>query len=111
MSSAAKAELGSLYTTAKEMAPLHQTLIKMGWPQPCTPIQTDNSTVLGVTNLIIVPQKSKSMDQCQESQQQFCYYCVKGSHKWADYHTKHHPPIYHESNRPTHAGVAGLLPP
>jgi hypothetical protein len=30
MSSAAKAELGALYTTAKEMVPLHQTLIKMG---------------------------------------------------------------------------------
>jgi hypothetical protein len=30
MSSAAKAELGALYTTAKEMVPLHQTLIEMG---------------------------------------------------------------------------------
>jgi hypothetical protein len=30
MSSAAKAELGALYTTAKEMVPIHQTLIKMG---------------------------------------------------------------------------------
>jgi hypothetical protein len=38
MSSAAKAELGALYTTAKEMVPLRQTLIKMGWPKPCTPI-------------------------------------------------------------------------
>ena len=53
MSSAAKAELGALYTTAKEMVPLQQTLIKMGWPQPCTPIQMDNSTAVGVTNLTI----------------------------------------------------------
>jgi hypothetical protein len=30
MSSATKAELGALYTTAKEMVPLCQTLIKMG---------------------------------------------------------------------------------
>ncbi len=30
MSSAAKAKLSALYTTAKEMVPLHQTLIKMG---------------------------------------------------------------------------------
>jgi hypothetical protein len=37
MSSAAKAKLGALYTTAKEIVPLHQTLIKMGWPQPCLP--------------------------------------------------------------------------
>jgi hypothetical protein len=57
MSSAAKAKLGALYTTAKEMAPLCQTLIEMGWPQPCMPIQMDNSTAVGITNLTIFPQK------------------------------------------------------
>ncbi len=83
MSSAAKAKLGALYTTAKEMATLHQTLIKMGWPQPQIPIQTDNSTTIGVTNLTIVPRKTKSIDlrlwllHCQESQQHFCYYWDK----------------------------------
>jgi hypothetical protein len=116
MSSAAKAELGALYTTAKEMVPLCQTVIKMGWPQPHTPIQTDNSTAVSITNLTIVPQKTKSMDLrlwwlcCQESQQQFHYYWDKGSHNWADYHTKHHPPIYHGANRPIHTGAAGIFP-
>jgi hypothetical protein len=117
MSSAAEAELGALYTTTKDsMVPLRQTLIKMGWPQPCTPIQMDNSTAVGITNLTIVPQKNKSMDLrlwwlcCQESQQLFRYYWDKGSHNWADYHTKHHPPIYHKANRPTHAGAAAQLP-
>jgi hypothetical protein len=117
MSSAAEAKLGALYTTAKEMAPLRQTLIKMGWPQPCTSIQTDNSTAVDVTNLTIILQKTKLIDlhlwwlQCQESQQHFLYYWDKGSHNWADYHTKHHPPIYHKANRPIHAGAAGLLSP
>jgi hypothetical protein len=116
MSSAAKAKLGTLYTTAKEMVPLRQTLIKMGWPQPRTPIQMDNSTAVGITNITIVLQKTKSMDlclwwlRCQESQQQFRYYWDKGSRNWPDYHTKHHPPIYHEANRPTPASAAGLLP-
>jgi hypothetical protein len=106
MSSAAEAKLGALYTTAKEMVPLCQTLIKMGWPQPRTPIQMDNSTAISITNLTIVLQKTKSMDlrlwwlHCQESQQQFRYYWDKSSHNWADYHTKHHPPIYHKANRP-----------
>ncbi len=63
-SSAAIAALSALYTTAKEMVALRQTLIKMGWPQPCTPIQTDSSTAIGVTNLTIVSQKTKSMDLC-----------------------------------------------
>ncbi len=117
MSSAAKAKLGALYTTAKEMPPLCLTLIKMGWPQPHTPIQTENSVAIGITNLTIILQKTKSMNLClwwlccQESQQQFRFYWDKGSHNWADYHTKHHPPIYHESNRPTHAGVSDLSPP
>jgi hypothetical protein len=116
MSSAAEAELGALYTTAKKMAPLHQTLIKMGWPQPRTPIQMDNSTAIGITNLTIVPQKTKSMDLCLwwlcclESQQQFCYYWDKGSHNWADYHTEPQPPIYHKANRPIHASAAVQLP-
>jgi hypothetical protein len=60
--SAAEAELGALYTTAKEMVPLWQTLIEIGWLQPRTLIQTDNFTAIGVTNLTIVPQKTKSMD-------------------------------------------------
>jgi hypothetical protein len=116
MSSTTEAKLGALYTTAKEMVPLRQTLIKMGWMQPCTPIQTDNPTAVGITNLTIVPQKTKSMDlrlwwlRFKESQQQFCYYWDKGSHNWTDNHTKHHPPIYHEANRSIHAGAVGLLP-
>ena len=43
MSSAAEAELAALFMTAKEMVPLRQTLIEMGWPQPKSPIQTDSS--------------------------------------------------------------------
>jgi hypothetical protein len=64
MSSATKAELGALYIAAKEMVPLRQTLNEMGWPQPRTPIQTDNSTAVGVTNHTIVPRKTKSTDLC-----------------------------------------------
>jgi hypothetical protein len=55
MSSAAKSKLGTLSTTAKEMVPLGQTLIKMVWPQPRTPIQIKNFTAIGITNLSIVP--------------------------------------------------------
>ena len=44
MASAAQAEMAALYITAKNIIPLHNTLIEIGWPQPQTPIQTDNST-------------------------------------------------------------------
>ena len=48
MSLAAEAELGAMYITAKEMVPVCQTLIEMGWKQHQSPIQTDNSRLTGV---------------------------------------------------------------
>jgi hypothetical protein len=77
MASAAKSELAALFITAQEMIPHRQTLINMGWPQPKSPIQTDNSTAAGVVNNTIVPRRSKMMDlcflwlRCQASQDQF----------------------------------------
>ena len=38
MSLAAEAELAGLFITAKLMAPMRQTLIKMRWPEPKSPI-------------------------------------------------------------------------
>jgi hypothetical protein len=111
MASAAESELAALFITAREMIPHRQTLIDMGWPQPKSPIQTDNSTVSGVVNNTIVPRRSKMMDmhfwwlRCHASQDQFCYYWDAGSKNWADYHTKHHPDTYHESHRSTHTGI------
>jgi hypothetical protein len=103
MASAAEAELVALFVTAREMIPHRQTLINMGWPQPKSPIQADNSTAAGVTNKTIVPRRAKMMDMrlwwlcCCGSQEQFCYYWDAGSKNWADYHTKHHPDTYHEA--------------
>jgi hypothetical protein len=111
MASASEAELAALFITAREMIPQRQTLINMGWPQPKSPIQTDNSTAAGVTNKTIVPRRSKMMDmriwclRCRESQDQFRYYWDKGSNNLGDYHTKHHPDTYHEAHRPSHAGI------
>jgi hypothetical protein len=109
-SSAAEAELAGLYVCAKEMVPLRNSLVEMGWPQPKSPIQTDNTTALGVANKTIITKKMKSMDmrlwwlRCRKSQGQFRYYWGPGPTNYADYPTKAHPDVYHESMRPTHAG-------
>jgi hypothetical protein len=101
MASAAKSELVALFVMAREMIPRQQTLITMGWSQPKSPIQTDNSTAAGVTNKTIVPHWAKMMDihlwwlRCRGSQDQFHYYWDAGSKNWADHHTKHHPDTYH----------------
>jgi len=50
MALASKAELAALFITAREMIPHFQTLINMGWLQPKSPIQTDNSMAAGITN-------------------------------------------------------------
>ena len=42
LASAAEAVLAGLFITAQEMVPLQNTLIKMGWPQPKSPIQVNN---------------------------------------------------------------------
>ncbi len=63
MSLAAEAELGALlYINVKEAAYISQILIKMGHPQPKTPIQTDNSMAEGVINKKTQPKRTKAMD-------------------------------------------------
>ncbi len=53
MSSPTEAELGALYINTREAIPMRQVLKETGHKQPPTPIQTDNSTALGmVTNNI-----------------------------------------------------------
>jgi hypothetical protein len=111
MASTAEAKLAALVIATREMVPQQQALIDMGLPQPRSPIQTDNSTALGVTNKTIVPKRYKMMDmrlwwlRCRGSQNPFQYYWDAGSKNWADYSTKHHPNIYHEAHHPTHAGI------
>ena len=62
MDSAAESEMAELYITAKNMIPLRNTLIKIGWPQPKSLIQTDNSAAVGFTNKTIINKATKSAD-------------------------------------------------
>jgi hypothetical protein len=110
MASAAEAELSAMYIAARDMVPLRNTLAEMGWPQPKSPIQTDNSTAVGFVNDTIITRRIKMICmrihwlRCRESQGQFRFYWDKGTNNLADYSTKHHPPAYHIAHRPTHAG-------
>jgi len=107
MSSAAEAELGALYINACEAVAIRQLLNEMGHKQPRTPIQTDNSTALGVVTNNIQPRRTKAMDmryywlRCRDAQGQFKYYWKPGPTNLADYWTKHHPTSHHIEKRPT----------
>jgi hypothetical protein len=106
MSSAAEAELGALYINAREAVPLRQLLMEMGHKQPPTPIQTDNSTALGVVTNNIQPRRTKAMDmrfhwlRDRKTQEQFKYYWRPGPTNQADYWTKHHCAAHHIEKRP-----------
>jgi hypothetical protein len=50
MSSAAEAEIGALCINCREAIPARHTLEYLGHKQPPTPMQTDNTTALGVVN-------------------------------------------------------------
>jgi hypothetical protein len=63
MSSAAEAKLDALYINAHKAISQRQLLKEMGHPQPPTPVQTDNSTAIGiVNNNIQEPRQTKAMD-------------------------------------------------
>ena len=113
VSSYAEAEMTDLFLTAKEMVPLRHTLPEMDWKQPPSPLQSDNSTAVGMTNCTLIPRKSKSWDlhlnwlRCREAQVQFRIYWDKGPNNNSDYSAKHHPNIYHETKRSM--GFAGCV--
>jgi hypothetical protein len=62
MSSAAEAEVSTLFLNAKEATVLRTTLTEMGHQQPATPLQTDNSTANGIINGTVKQQASKAID-------------------------------------------------
>ena len=67
----------------------------MGWPQPISPVQMDNSTTAGVVNKTIQPKRKKSMDmrfhwlRCRDAQGQFRFYWSPGTSNLGEYFTKH----------------------
>jgi hypothetical protein len=118
MSSAAEAELGALYINACEAVPQHHTLEEMGHKQPPTPIQTNNTTTVGVVNNNLQPECTKAMDmcfhwlQCHETQNQFRFFWRPEPTNKADYWTKHHCAAHHTEKRHkilTHKSVLDAL--
>ena len=101
ISSAAEAELGALFINCKLAVPARKTLEELGYPQPKTPMQTDNSTANGLLNNKIIPKATKSIDmkfhwmRCIDAQGQFRFYWIPGTQNWGDHWTKHHPSIHH----------------
>ena len=111
VSSAAEAEIGALFDNCKKATILRTTLSEMGWPQPATPMQTDNSTASGIANSTIKQQRSRAIDmrfywvRDRVQQGQFDIFWAPGSTNLADYFTKHHPAKHHQIMRPIYLHI------
>ena len=62
VSSAAKAKIKALFLTTREMVPLRNTLQEMGWIQLPSPLQSDNSIIVGITNYTQILCRSENWD-------------------------------------------------
>jgi hypothetical protein len=117
VSSAAEAELAGLFHNGKEACPLRIALEEMGYPQPPTPIVTDNSTAAGIANDTVKQKRSKAIDmrfywiRDRVRQGQFIIYWRKGARNRADYFTKHHPTSHHVEMRPVYLHTANNVIP
>jgi len=102
MSSVAEAKIEALYINCKEAIPAQHTLEFLGHKQPLTPMQTDNTSALGVVNNKVM-KKFKSMDmkchwlRCRINQHQFRHCWATGKSNNGDYVTKHHASIHHQT--------------
>ena len=106
MSSVAEAEIGALYINCREAIPSRHTLKFLGHKQPPTPMQTNNTTALGMVNNNVM-KKLKAIDmkyhwiRCRLNQRQFHHYWASGKSNNGNYATKHHASIHHHALRPT----------
>jgi hypothetical protein len=109
----AEAELAGLFHNAKEACPIRICLEELGHPQPDTPIVTNNSTAIGITNDTIKQKRSKAIDmrfywiRDRVRQNQFSILWHKGELNKADYFTKHHAAKHHHEMRSTYLHVPG----
>ena len=106
VSSAAQAELGGLFENMRDATILRNILADMGYPQPASPMQTDNKCAEGISHGTVKSKRSKAFDmryhwvRDRVHQGQFDVYWREGGHNLADYFTKDHPAAHHKAMRP-----------
>ena len=104
--SAAKAELGTLYHNCQTGIIFCLTLADMGHPQPQTPVHCNNATTVGIANNTIKCQRSPSMEMRffwigdKVAQEMYSLQWHPGQEILADYQSKHHVGLHHVWVRP-----------
>jgi hypothetical protein len=105
LSSASEAGIGAFCENTKKAAILRVTLEEMGYPQPPTLVQTDNSTACSIANDNIKQQQSRAIDmrfywvRDRVRQGQFHIHWKPEKVNLANYYTKHHSAAHHQQVR------------
>jgi hypothetical protein len=105
LSSVAEAEVAACFHNAQDACPIRVALTTLGHPQGATPIQTDNDTAEGILNNTVKQRRSQAIDlryywlRDRAKQKQFETHWQPGKLNYANYFTKHHPPILHQEIR------------
>jgi hypothetical protein len=104
--STAEAELGALFLNCKQATQFWLTLEEMGHPQLPTPVNCNNSTVMGIANNTVKCQHSRSMkmrffwvaDAVKSGKFDIQYYPWKDN--LGNYQSKHHLGAHHTAVLP-----------
>ena len=106
-SSAAEAELGTLFLNIKEGRVLRLALAEMGHPQPPTPIHCDNATAVGTANETVKkklrsrPMEMRYFYSCDQVKRgNFDVQWHPGLKCFGEYPSKHHITSHHQNVRP-----------
>ena len=105
VASSAEAETAGVFHNAQIAIPIRYMLLKLGHPQPATPIKTDNTTVNSFVKNNLTQKRSKSWDMRyywlreKQSTQQFSIIWERAKFNLADYFTKHFSGKYHREIR------------
>ena len=103
--SAAEAETGGLFHNAQTILHVRVLLEALRHIQPPTPLKTDNSTANAFFHKSLRQRKLKSWDmkyhwlRDKELQNFIRVFWDKGIHNDADYFTKHHSTVHHQTIR------------
>ena len=115
MVSADEAEVGRLFHNGQTAVPLRITLHEIGFPQPSTPIKTDNPTAKGIVTNIVRKRSSKAIDmqfywmKDRLKQKDFFIYWKPGIKNRGYYFMKHHPPHHNREICATYLYMGNYL--
>jgi hypothetical protein len=117
VSSVAEAEYASLFLNACAAEEHRNTLADLGYPQPSTPLFTDNSCAVGIANNSVKQKRSKAMDmryhwiRDRVKNGHFTVSWKAGEGNYADFFTKALPVNEHVAQRKHFVSYAPLVTP